>query len=52
MNLRIAVEELLARLHDLRLADGAEPIHFHSMLNRSPVAVPITFTPGPRIGAG
>jgi cytochrome P450 len=45
MNLRIALEELLARLHDLRLAGGAE-IAYHSVLNRSPVAVPITFTPG------
>jgi cytochrome P450 len=45
MNLRIALEELLARLHDLRLQDGAE-IEYHSVLNRSPVAVPIAFTPG------
>jgi cytochrome P450 len=50
MNLRIALEEVLARLHDLRLADGAEPIRYHSVLNRSPVAVPVTFTPGPRVG--
>jgi len=45
MNLRIALEELVARLHDLRLEGGAE-IVYHSVLNRSPVAVPITFTPG------
>ena len=45
MNLRIALEELLARLHDLRLEDGAD-IEYHSVLNRSPVAVPITFTAG------
>ncbi len=51
MNLRIALEELLARLHDLRLAEGAEPIRYHSVLNRSPEAVPVTFTPGPRVGA-
>jgi cytochrome P450 len=51
MNLRVALEELLARLHDVRLADGAEPIRYHSVLNRSPEAVPITFTPGPRVGA-
>jgi cytochrome P450 len=50
MNLRIALEEVLARLHDLRLAEGAEPIRYHSVLNRSPVAVPVTFTPGPRLG--
>ena len=48
MNLRIAVEELLVRLPDVRLAPGAEPIPYHSILNRSPVAVPITFTPGRR----
>jgi cytochrome P450 len=48
MNLRIALEELLARVHDVRLAEGAEPIRYHSVLNRSPVAVPIEFTPGRR----
>ena len=48
MNLRIALEELLVRLADVRLAPGAEPIHYHSILNRSPVAVPIEFTPGRR----
>ena len=37
-------------VHDLRLAEGAEPIRYHSMLNRSPVSVPVTFTPGPRAG--
>jgi cytochrome P450 len=45
MNLRIALEELVARLHDVRLEEGAEVV-FHSVLNRSPHAVPITFTPG------
>lgn len=50
MNLRIALEEILARFHDLRLADGAEPVRYHSVLNRSPVAVPVAFTPGPRVG--
>jgi cytochrome P450 len=43
MNLRIALEELLRRLHDVRL-DGDGPIHYHSVLNRSPQTVPITFT--------
>jgi cytochrome P450 len=47
MNLRIALEELTSRLHDVRLDDGAE-IRFHSALNRSPHAVPIAFTPGAR----
>jgi cytochrome P450 len=47
MNLRIALEELLDRVRDVRLADGASgaDIEFHSVLNRSPHAVPITFTP-------
>jgi cytochrome P450 len=48
MNLRLAIEEVVSRLHDVRLADGAEPIAFHSVLNRMPLAVPITFTPGVR----
>jgi cytochrome P450 len=43
MNLRIAVDELLRRLDDIRFADGAEPIRFHGVYSRSPVAVPITF---------
>jgi cytochrome P450 len=46
MNLRIALEELLARLDELRLQDGAEPIRYHSILSRSPQAVPIEFAPG------
>ena len=44
MNLRIAVEELLRRLDDIRLANGAQ-IRYHAGLTRSPLAVPITFTP-------
>ena len=45
MNLRVAVEEIVRRLDDLALAHGAEPIPFHSVLNRAPLTVPITFTP-------
>ncbi|MDT3443260.1 MULTISPECIES: cytochrome P450 [unclassified Pseudofrankia] len=48
MNLRIAVEELVNRLHDIRLAPGAE-VEFHSTYNRAPLTVPITFTPGARL---
>ena len=48
MNLRIALEELLPRLHDIGLQDGAD-IHFHSTLNRAPLSVPIRFTPGKRL---
>jgi cytochrome P450 len=42
MNLRIALEELLPRLTDLRLEEGAD-IHFHSTFNRAPLSVPIVF---------
>jgi cytochrome P450 len=50
MNLKVALEELVPRLHDLALAPDAD-IHFHSSFNRAPLTVPITFTPGPRVGA-
>ena len=45
MNLRIALEELLRRLADIRLQDGAD-IRYHAGLTRSPLSLPITFTPG------
>jgi cytochrome P450 len=51
LNLRVAVEEVVRRLHDIRLQDGVEPLPFHSALNRAPLTVPITFTPGPRLPA-
>src|SRR5262249_13838566 len=38
MTLRLALEGLTQRLDDLRLQEGSEPIHFHSALNRAPVA--------------
>lgn len=44
MNMRIALEELLGRLDDIRLAEGAE-IRYHAGLTRSPLSVPIAFTP-------
>jgi cytochrome P450 len=43
MNMRVALEELLLRLSDIRLA-GADGIHFHAGLTRSPLSVPVTFT--------
>jgi cytochrome P450 len=46
MNLRIAVEELVHRLHDVELDDSRAPVEYHSVLNRAPLTVPITFTPG------
>ena len=49
MNLRIALEELLRRLDDIKLQDGAE-IRYHAGLTRSPLRLPITFTPGSRAG--
>lgn len=48
MNLRVAVQELVDRLDDIRLDESAGPISFHSVLNRAPLAVPITFAPRPR----
>jgi cytochrome P450 len=43
LNLRIALEELLARLDDIRLADGGQ-VRYHSTLTRAPLELPITFT--------
>ncbi|TCJ31341.1 MULTISPECIES: cytochrome P450 [unclassified Parafrankia] len=48
MNLRIALEEIVTRLVDVRLQPGAD-IDYHSTFNRAPQSVPITFTPGPRL---
>lgn len=48
MNLRVALEELLPRLDDLRLQEGAD-IRFHSTFNRAPLSVPIRFRPGRRL---
>jgi cytochrome P450 len=49
MNLRIALEELLSRLPNIQLQEGADPIPFHSAFNRAPFSVPIRFSPGPRL---
>ena len=43
MNLRIALEELLGRLDHIKLQNGAD-IRYHSIFNRAPLAVPLTFT--------
>jgi cytochrome P450 len=51
MNIRLAVGELLGRLHDLRLQDPATPIEYHSSFSRTPVRVPIAFAPGERRAA-
>lgn len=47
LNLRVALEELLARLHDVALPDSFE-IEYHSTVTRSPLTLPLTFTPGAR----
>lgn len=47
MNLQISLEELVRRLHDLRLATD-EPIRFHAGYSRAPVSVPIRFAVGER----
>jgi cytochrome P450 len=44
LNLRIALEELLARLDDIRIETGAD-VRYHAGLTRSPLSVPIRFTP-------
>ena len=45
MNLRVALEEIMSRVHDVALQPDAE-IEFHSTFNRAPLSVPITFRPG------
>jgi len=47
LNLRVALEELLGRLDDIRLQEGAT-VEYHRGLTRSPDTLPIAFTPGPR----
>jgi cytochrome P450 len=49
LNLRVALEELLPRLQDLRLQDGAD-IRFHSTFNRAPLSVPISFSAAEQLG--
>lgn len=51
LNLRVALGELVERLEDVQLAVAPEEIEFHNAFNRVPLSVPITFTPGPRVGA-
>jgi cytochrome P450 len=51
LNLRVAVEEIVRRLDGLRLEIPEAEIPFHNAFNRSPLALPIGFTPGPRVGA-
>ncbi|KPM50947.1 cytochrome P450 [Frankia sp. R43] len=50
MNLRIALDEIVRRLHDIRLQPGVD-VGFMSTFNRAPISVPILFTPGERLAA-
>jgi len=50
LNLRVAVQEIVQRLDQLQLAIPEAEIPFHNAFNRSPLALPISFTPGPRVG--
>jgi cytochrome P450 len=45
MNLRLSLEELLPRMTNIAIAPRAE-IPYHSTLTRSPLSLPLTFTPG------
>jgi cytochrome P450 len=47
LNLRVALEEILDRLRDVALPADFE-IAYHSTVTRSPLTLPLTFTPGPR----
>jgi cytochrome P450 len=50
LNLQVAVHEVVQRLTDLTLTAPAATLPFHSAFNRSPLSVPISFTPGLRLG--
>ncbi|WP_227980459.1 cytochrome P450 [Nocardia spumae] len=43
LNLRVALEEIVRRMDEIALADGAA-IEYHAGLARSPLRLPITFT--------
>lgn len=50
MELRVAMEQILNRLADLRFADGIEPVQITGLGQRSPAHLPVMFTPSTRIG--
>jgi cytochrome P450 len=50
LNLRIAVHEVVQRLEGLRLEVPEDEVPFHTAFNRSPLSLPISFSPGPRRG--
>ena len=49
MNIRVALEEMAKRLHDLSLQEGAE-VHYHTTVTRAPRSVPLRFAPGLPVG--
>jgi cytochrome P450 len=50
LNLKVAVDEVVQRLTDITLTEPVETLPFHSAFNRSPLSVPISFTPAQRLG--
>jgi cytochrome P450 len=47
LNLRVAIEELISRLDDIKLQVPASEIGWHTGFSRTPLSVPITFSPRP-----
>lgn len=45
LNLRVAVAELTRRLTDFRLQTPEDELPFHTAFNRSPLALPLAFSP-------
>jgi hypothetical protein len=41
---------VVQRLTDITLTEPVETLPFHSAFNRSPLSVPISFTPAQRLG--
>lgn len=50
LNLRIAIEELVARLEHPTLRIPASDVAWHTGFSRTPLEVPIRFAPGTRLG--
>jgi hypothetical protein len=44
----VALDEVLRRLPDVRLADGFEPTYSNSSIARNMDELRVVFTPGPR----
>lgn len=49
---QVAMELLLQRLPDLKLAPGTKPTYSHSTVTRDIENLHVVFTPGPRLGDG